>query len=79
MATIEAKKNPPIVRKVSLTETLRAIAPGQSSTYDCREAGLYPSAQVAVTRLNQKAGYKEFRIWTTDNGVTYTVSRDHKT
>lgn len=70
------KASPLIVRKASIPETLRLIAPGKSATYSCVRLGIYSSACVAVHRLNKSSGFVEYEIETADNGATYTVTRN---
>lgn len=65
-----------IVMRPSITATLRAIAPGLSETFEAAALGMYGSASVAVCRLNKAAGRIEYEIETSDNGATYTVTRN---
>lgn len=67
-------KNQYLVKRVSLTESIRNIPTGVTVTFDCREAGSMSSAKSAVCRLNKAAGREEYRISSTDNGVTYSVT-----
>lgn len=70
-----ASKNKYLVRRVSLTDSIRSIPIGTPVTYECREAGSMASAKSAVSRLNKAAGKEKYKITSTDNGVTYTVTR----
>lgn len=69
-------KNQYLVRRVSLPDSFRAIPVGKTVTFDCREAGPMSSAKSAVSRLNTAAGREEYRISSTDNGVTYSVTHN---
>lgn len=65
-----------IVKKVSITDTLRNIPAGKTVLFDCREAGSMASAKAAVSRLNKAAGREEYKITSEDNGVTYSVTHN---
>lgn len=65
-----------LVKKVSITDTLRNIPKGKQVLFDCREAGSMSSAKAAVSRLNNAAGREEYKISTADNGATYTVTHN---
>lgn len=65
-----------LVRRVSLTDSLKSIPAGVTVTYDCREAGSMASAKSAVSRLNKAAGREEYKVTSTDNGVTYSVTHN---
>lgn len=65
-----------LVRRVSLTDSLKSIPAGVTVTYDCREAGSMASAKSAVSRLNKVAGREEYKVTSTDNGVTYSVTHN---
>lgn len=71
---IESQKY--LVRKVSLTDSIKSIPTGVTVTYDCREAGSMASAKSAVSRLNKAAGFEEYKITSNDNGVTYSVTHN---
>lgn len=66
-------QNQYLVRRVSLTDSIKSIPAGVTVTYDCREAGSMASAKSAASRLNKAAGREEYKITSTDNGVTYSV------
>lgn len=63
-----------LVKRVSLTDTIKSIPAGVTVTYDCRVAGPMASAKSCISRLNKVAGYEEYKITSVDNGVTYSVS-----
>lgn len=65
-----------LVRRVSLTDSIKSIPAGMTVTYDCREAGSMASAKSAISRLNKAAGREEYKITSEDNGVTYSVTHN---
>lgn len=65
-----------LVRRVSLTGSIKSIPAGMTVTYDCREAGSMASAKSAISRLNKAAGREEYKITSEDNGVTYSVTHN---
>lgn len=67
-------QNQYLVRRVSLTDSIKSIPTGVTVTYDCREAGPMASAKSAISRLNKAAGREEYKITSEDNGVHYTVT-----
>lgn len=67
-------QNKYLVRRVSLTDSIKSIPAGITVTFDCREAGSMASAKSAVSRLNKAAGREEFKISSENNGVTYSVT-----
>lgn len=69
-------QNQYLVRRVSLTDSIKSIPAGVTVTYNCREAGSMASAKSAVSRLNKAARREEYKITTTDNGVTYSVTHN---
>lgn len=68
-------ENQYLVKKVSVTDTLRNIPVGKTVIFDCRELCSYGTAQAAVSRLNTAAKETIYKISSTDNGVTYSVIR----
>ena len=70
------KQNKYLVKRVSLTDSVKSIPVGVSVTYDCREAGPMASAKSCVSRLNKAAGREEYKISSQDNGVTYTITHN---
>lgn len=70
------QQNRYLVRRVSLTDSIKSIPVGVSVTFDCREAGSMASAKSAVSRLNKAAGREEYKVTSTDNGVTYSVTHN---
>lgn len=73
------EENSFIVRKVSIIDTFRAIPPGTSVKYDCRELGPMASARSAASRLNSEHKEEIYTVMSDDNGFTYTVSRSNPT
>lgn len=69
-------QNQYLVRRVSLTDSIKSIPSGVTVTFDCREAGSMASAKSAVSRLNKAAGCEEYKVTSTDNGVTYEVAHN---
>lgn len=69
----KTSQNQYLVRRVSLTDSIKSIPAGVTVTYDCRVAGSMASAKSAVSRLNKAADREEYKITSTDNGVTYSV------
>ncbi len=70
------QQNQYLVRRVSLTDSIKSIPAGVAVTYDCREAGSMASAKSAISRLNKAAGREEYKITSEDNGVTYSVTHN---
>lgn len=69
-------QNQYLVRRVSLTDSIKSIPSGVTVTFDCREAGSMASAKSAVSRRNKAAGREEYKVTSTDNGVTYEVAHN---
>lgn len=69
-------QNQYLVRRVSLTDSIKSIPSGVTVTFDCRDAGSMASAKSAVSRLNKAAGREEYKVTSTDNGVTYEVAHN---
>lgn len=65
-----------LVRRVSLTDSIKSIPVGETALYSSLEAGPMSSARSAISRLNKAAGREEFSIATEDNGVTYSVTHN---
>ena len=72
----KTSQNQYLVRRVSLTDSIKSIPSGVTVTFDCREAGSMASAKSAVSRLNKAAGREEYKVTSTDNGVTYEVAHN---
>lgn len=70
------QQNQYLVRRVSLTDSIKSIPAGMTVTYDCREAGPMASAKSCVSRLNKAAGREEYKVITNDNGVTYSITHN---
>ena len=64
-----------LVKKMSITDTLRNIPVGKPVLFDCREAGPMASAKAAVSRLNGSANKEVYSISSKDNGATYEILR----
>lgn len=72
-------QNQYLVKRVSLADSFRSIPAGVTVTFDCRVAGSMASAKSCVSRLNSSAGQEEYKITSTDNGVTYSVTHNNIT
>ena len=70
-------ENQYLVRRVSLTDSIKSIPAGVSVTFDCREAGSMASAKSCVSRLNKAAGREEYKITSADKGVTYSITHNN--
>ena len=70
------QQNQYLVRRVSLTDSIKSIPAGMTVTFDCREAGSMASAKSVISRLNKAAGREEYKITSEDNGVTYSVTHN---
>lgn len=68
------KKNSPIVTKVSIADTLRAIKVGSVAQYHAAQLGVYTSVLVTAKRLTEK-GEGKWLVTPYDNGAYYTVER----
>ncbi len=73
--TNSTPKNPHLVMRVALAESIRSIPAGETVTFDCRDAGPYTSAKGTVSRLNKAAGEEVYSITSDDNGATYKILR----
>lgn len=65
-----------LVRKVSLTDSIRKIPVGVTVIFDCREAGPMASAKSCVSRLNKAAGREQYKVTSSDNGATYSITNN---
>lgn len=67
--------NLPLVKKVSISETLKLIPHGKTARYSGKDMGLL-STYSAVSRLNKQAGCEEFRVSRLiDGGASFEVMR----
>lgn len=69
-------QNQYLVRRISLIDSIKSIPAGMTVTYDCRVAGPMTSVRSAVSRLNKAAGCEEYKVTSTDNGITYSVTHN---
>lgn len=69
-------QNQYLVRKVALTDSIKSIPVGVTVTFDCREAGPMSSAKSCVCRLNKAAGREQYKVTSSDNGATYSVTNN---
>jgi hypothetical protein len=70
------QQNPYLVRRVSIIDSVKSIPAGVTATFDCREAGGLSSAKSCVCRLNQAVGWEQYKVVTTDNGATYSITHN---
>lgn len=72
------KNNFHIVRdtRILATDTLQTIDPGTEVSVKCTEFAGLSTVHSAASRLNQRAGFKEFEVSTPDNGLTITIRRN---
>lgn len=69
-----APQNKYLVRRVSLTDSIKSIPVGETALYSSLEAGPMSSARSAISRLNKTSGREQYTIATADNGVTYSIT-----
>lgn len=61
--------------KPKLADVVNAMQPGDSVLFKAIEFGPLQSARGAVCRMNQRSGGQNYSVISSDNGVTYTISR----
>lgn len=71
-----SRQNRYLVTRVSLTDSIKSIPAGESVTYDCRVTGPLSSAKSIASRLNRAAGREVYKVKSTDNGATYSVTHN---
>lgn len=64
---------PPLVKKVSVVDTLLLIKPGQTATYRCRDLGPQGTVASAVHRLNARG--EKFTMESINNGESFAIRR----
>jgi len=72
---IERKGQPPIVRKVSVVDTLLLIKHGETVRYIPRELGTQGSVASAVSRLNARGNAGTFSLKLINNGEMFEITR----
>lgn len=72
----ETAKNQYLVKRVALIDSIKSIPAGVTATFDCRVAGPMTSAKSCASRLNKAAGREQYKVTTTDNGATYSVTNN---
>ncbi len=70
------QQNQYLVKRVALMDSIKSIPTGITATFDCRVAGPMTSAKSCVSRLNKAAGREQYKVTTTDNGATYSVTNN---
>ena len=68
MATQEMAVNEPLVKVVSIVDTLKAIPAGKSVLYTCQALGNYMTVYSSVRRMNERLGRAQWfgRVMTTE-------------
>lgn len=82
MVTMEAKiktanempLNEPLIKVVSIVDTLKAIPAGRSVLYTCQALGNYMTVYSAVRRMNERLGRAQWLWESNDNGATFTIT-----
>lgn len=62
--------------RVVSTKSLLTMRPGERVEVKCVEFVPMNTAQSAVSRLNARSGWVEFRLVSPDNGATLIITRD---
>lgn len=67
-----------IIRKTTVvaTDSLLTIKAGSSVTVACTDFAPLQTVHSAASRLNARAGYKEFEVTTPDNGASIIIKRN---
>lgn len=60
---------------ISVPETAKGMKPGERALFSAAETIAFASARTTVCRLNSDSRYGSYRIWSDDNGCTYTIER----
>lgn len=74
LATDEMAVNEPLVKVVSIVDTLKAIPAGRSVLYTCQALGNYMTVYSAVRRMNERLGRAQWLWESNDNGATFTIT-----
>lgn len=61
------------VTKVNTPESLKTIPVGSSVRIACKDFVSMNTVQAAICRLNQQAGYVEYKVTSPDNGATLDI------
>lgn len=74
------KKEFHVVREevVKTPDSLLTMAAGTKVEVPCKVFAGYTTVASAATRLNQRAGWKEFEVSSPDNGATIVIKRNAK-
>lgn len=69
-----------IVRKSQIiaTDSLMTLHAGEEVTVACSDFAPLSTVMSAVTRLNQRSGWKEFEASSPDNGATIYMKRNEQ-
>ena len=64
-----------IESRVNLPATLSLLKPGETRTFKRESLGRETAVRNAISRLNVKAGRREFTLEFLDNGAGYVIRR----
>lgn len=73
-ATQEMPVNSPLVKAVSIVDTVKSIPEGRSVLYTCQVLGNYMTVYSAIRRLNERLGYDQYKFESNDNGATFIIT-----
>ena len=71
-----SKKNAAVVKKPNITQTLKMMPYGETMEFRASKFGAYHSVTAIISRLNRSGRYGTYFATTTDNGTTFTVTRN---
>ncbi len=77
MVTMEKEKmavNQPLVRTVSIVDTVKSIPEGKSALYTCQVLGNYMTVYSAIRRMNERLGHEQYKFESNDNGATFIIT-----
>lgn len=75
---METKLPEEIKVKPKLAEIINHMERGDRVKFEAVKHGAMTSAKAAVSRANARLGKQEYRVSSTDNGVTYLVTRENE-
>ena len=74
MGKEEMAVNEPLVKTVSIVDTVRSIPEGKSVLYTCQVLGNYMTVYSAIRRMNERLGYEHYKFESNDNGATFIIT-----
>lgn len=74
METEKMALNEPLVRNVSIVDTVKSIPEGRSVKYTCQVLGNYMTVYSAIRRMNERLGYEQYKFESNDNGATFIIT-----